>query len=764
MPTFAVQLRLDVHGGAPPRRDHHARAVDTELVDAASRGDAAAARRLLRAGADPCAADCGGRTALYRAACKGAADVVELLLRAGADAWVADVEGRTPLHAAVAQRHPQVALQLIAAHAPLEARSCFGATPLLWAARADDYQARACLPVCKALLEAGADVTSGDDVDGVTALHMAAYCGCAAVIPLLLAAPGGAALLEARSELGYTPLMQACKVWRPAAAKALLAAGADARAAGPWRATALHLALRHKPQKGPAGSTRESMAAWTRLASVAGGREYCLGAVGPYQGALAALLAVGAHAAALDIAGAAPAALAAAAPPALRAKVMQVIVQTTGVPATARLDPHLEAELGRMGAAYAKAVRQLEEAVARLPDGGRSERPYPRKDGPEDPRRAELIAAAAAGAAATVERLLAQPGANACGDAPTRFAPALLAACRAGCAAAVAALLRAGADVNRPGEFQGAAEQCKPLHAAAEKGHAAVIWLLVAGGARVEAHTEDSTTTALWLAADGGHAEAVRALLEAGADPAVRDFQGGLTALHAAARAAAPAAAAAILRDARGGALVGARDKEGRAPLHLAAVGGAGGAPRDGALVDRRAGALQGPTPDPDLVELLLAAGADAAAMDYAGATPLAEARAALEGRGAGAGDRRVAVAEQLASEVDAQLRRDGLGRAVPPPPLGAAARAALAAVVARLEAAAAGGRRREPAGAAAAASGSAAPAAGSARVCCVCGAHQGAGGGKLRACSGCRQRRYCGPDCQKADWKAGHKSQCMVP
>jgi len=31
----------------------------------------------------------------------------------------------------------------------------------------------------------------------------------------------------------------------------------------------------------------------------------------------------------------------------------------------------------------------------------------------------------------------------------------------------------------------------------------------------------------------------------------------------------------------------------------------------------------------------------------------------------------------------------------------------------------------------------------------------------KHKRCSACRQRLYCSSDCQKQDWKQGHKEEC---
>ncbi len=102
----------------------------TPLADAAQRGEVAAIRQLLKAGADPNAFDASGQTALHWAArgghpigphdCRGESldrlDVVAALIEGGADLNLADRRGAipggssgwTPLH--VALHHEQFAL------------------------------------------------------------------------------------------------------------------------------------------------------------------------------------------------------------------------------------------------------------------------------------------------------------------------------------------------------------------------------------------------------------------------------------------------------------------------------------------------------------------------------------------------------------------------------------------------------------------------------------------------------------------------------
>lgn len=71
-----------------------------------------------------------------------------------------------------------------------------------------------------------------------------------------------------------------------------------------------------------------------------------------------------------------------------------------------------------------------------------------------------------------------------------------------------------------------------------------------------------------------------------------------------------------------------------------------------------------------------------------------------------------------------------------------------------------------QPAAGAAASTGAAAPhgtpTAAAVPTCAACGATaEGAGVRKLLRCSGCQVVRYCGPACQRAHWRGGHKTEC---
>lgn len=97
-------------------------------------------------------------------------------------------------------------------------------------------------------------------------------------------------------------------------------------------------------------------------------------------------------------------------------------------------------------------------------------------------------------------------------------------------------LIARGADVNKPG--------WAPLHYAATNGHLAVMTLLLDNHAYIDAASPNGTTP-LMMAAHYGTPAAVKLLLEAGADPLLRNDQ-GLSAIDFAQRANRPDSAGII--------------------------------------------------------------------------------------------------------------------------------------------------------------------------------------------------------------------------
>lgn len=143
--------------------------------------------------------------------------------------------------------------------------------------------------------------------------------------------------------------------------------------------------------------------------------------------------------------------------------------------------------------------------------------------------------------------------------------PPLCLAARAGDRAQVDALLKAGADVNVPGE-----EGLTPLHEAAKAGHADVVRLLLFRRADTGA-TDLYRCTPLFYAAEGGHLVIVNLLFNRGAEVNVRanDYRAGNSPLHEAARARQNALALVELMLGKG-ADIGARNDYGETALDYA--------------------------------------------------------------------------------------------------------------------------------------------------------------------------------------------------
>ena len=152
----------------------------TALDEAAGDGNAETVKLLLRAGADPNAANREGRTALMRVYGEGAAEVVRLLTDAGANPNARDEDGDTALIAAASWGEAEIVRALIEAGADVNAANDEGDTPLMRAA------AQGRLDNVTALLDTGADMNKKDK-EGATALKRAVEGEHAEVVALLKA-------------------------------------------------------------------------------------------------------------------------------------------------------------------------------------------------------------------------------------------------------------------------------------------------------------------------------------------------------------------------------------------------------------------------------------------------------------------------------------------------------------------------------------------------------------------------------------------------
>ncbi|XP_060101463.1 ankyrin repeat domain-containing protein 54 [Heteronotia binoei] len=100
------------------------------LREAANANDLETVQQLLEDGADPCASDDKGRTALHFASCNGNDHIVQLLLDHGADPNQRDGLGNTPLHLAACTNHVPVITTLLRGGARVDALDRAGRTPL----------------------------------------------------------------------------------------------------------------------------------------------------------------------------------------------------------------------------------------------------------------------------------------------------------------------------------------------------------------------------------------------------------------------------------------------------------------------------------------------------------------------------------------------------------------------------------------------------------------------------------------------------------
>ena len=173
---------------------------------------------LIEANVDVNQAQPDGATALHWAAHWGDLEMVALLIQAGAKLNVSNENGATPLWMASATGNAAMVRALLGAGALANAALRFGETPLMAAAGIGS------LDVVKQLIAAGAEVSVGETRRAQTALMWAVAEGHSEVAQSLIDA---GALIDARSNGGFTPLMFAAQQGQPEPVQILLASGAD---------------------------------------------------------------------------------------------------------------------------------------------------------------------------------------------------------------------------------------------------------------------------------------------------------------------------------------------------------------------------------------------------------------------------------------------------------------------------------------------------------------------------------------------------------
>jgi uncharacterized protein len=170
--------------------------ADGRLADAADQGDQALVRLLIERGVDVNAKSVDGTTALHHAVDSDHLQIADLLLRAGADASARDRYGVTPLYLACLNGNVGMIQRLLDAGVDPNSIDATGETPLMMAARNGLPSALA------ALLAHGARVDARDPEFEQTALMIAVRENHAAAVELLI---GSGAAVNARTRKGPTP-------------------------------------------------------------------------------------------------------------------------------------------------------------------------------------------------------------------------------------------------------------------------------------------------------------------------------------------------------------------------------------------------------------------------------------------------------------------------------------------------------------------------------------------------------------------------------
>lgn len=155
-------------------------AARPEVADALMAGDAAGARKLVAQHSDVNVPQPDGATALHWAVYRSDKEMVDLLLRAGANPKAANREGSTPLWLASINGDAPIIEALLKAGADANEHLPLGRTPIMAAARTGNVDA------IKVLLDHGADVNAKETLRGTTPLMWAADEGHAAAIQFLI--------------------------------------------------------------------------------------------------------------------------------------------------------------------------------------------------------------------------------------------------------------------------------------------------------------------------------------------------------------------------------------------------------------------------------------------------------------------------------------------------------------------------------------------------------------------------------------------------
>jgi|SRR5579872_6179291 len=156
-------------------------AADSQVADAAMKGDKAAVQTLIKQNADVNLPQADGATAIQWAAYRNDADIADLLIAAGADVKKPNRDGATALRLASINGSAPMIQRLLKAGADPNELSPNGETPLMFAARNGNPDA------VKVLIDNKADVNAKEKLRGTTPLMWAAEQSHPEAMKLLLA-------------------------------------------------------------------------------------------------------------------------------------------------------------------------------------------------------------------------------------------------------------------------------------------------------------------------------------------------------------------------------------------------------------------------------------------------------------------------------------------------------------------------------------------------------------------------------------------------
>ncbi|MDD5140956.1 MAG: ankyrin repeat domain-containing protein [Verrucomicrobiales bacterium] len=208
--------------------------ADYDAFAATALGDANQASRLLSADKGVAQArDCNGQTPLHWALQADQPQMVTFWINAGTPLAATNAAGQTALHLAAANGKTEFVKALLSAHAPTGIHDTNGWTPLDAA-----IQSKQTDSIHLLLGDRSAPVHPERGIAG--SLHEAAATGNIAALASLLETETN---LEARNELGFTPLHVAGQAGQLGAAAFLIDRGTDVNARDPDGNTVLHQIL-----------------------------------------------------------------------------------------------------------------------------------------------------------------------------------------------------------------------------------------------------------------------------------------------------------------------------------------------------------------------------------------------------------------------------------------------------------------------------------------------------------------------------------------